>query len=156
MIVHGALLRRPLRHRCICVVIIIILIIIIIITDVTVVDALANSYTPTTSVISCGAAEAAATRKRAKYAEIIQSHHFVPIAIETLEPINMDGQRFLDSLGERLSSISGDPRETTSLYQRLSVLVPHPNFQCGCLSWFSPSRDSYRRLTPELVFNFCF
>ena len=58
-----------------------------------------------------------------EYAEIIQSHHFVPIAIETLEPINMDGQRFLDSLGKRLSSISRDPRETTFLYQRLSVLI---------------------------------
>ena len=91
--------------------------------DVTVVDTLANSYTPTTSVTSCGAAEAAATRKRAKYAEIIQSYYFVPIAIETLGPINMDGQRFLDSLGERLSFISGDPRETTFLYQRLSVLI---------------------------------
>ena len=91
--------------------------------DVTVVDTLANSYTPTTSVTSCGAAEAAAMRKRAKYAEIIQSHHFVPVAIETLGPSNMDGQRFLDSIGERLSSISGDPRETTFLYQRLSVLI---------------------------------
>ena len=86
-------------------------------------DTLANSYTPTTSVTSCGAAEAAATQKRAKYAEIIQYHHFIPIAIETLGPINMDGQRFLDSLSERLSSISGDPRETTFLYQRLSVLI---------------------------------
>ena len=91
--------------------------------DVTVVDNLANSYTPTTSVTSCGAAEAAETRKRAKYAEIIQSHHFVSIAIETLGPNNMDGQRFLDSLGECLSSIVGDPRETTFLYQRLSVLI---------------------------------
>ena len=36
---------------------------------------------------------------------------------------NMDGQCFRDSLGERLSSISGDPRETTFLYQRLSVLI---------------------------------
>ena len=71
----------------------------------------------------CGAAEAAATRKRAKFAEIIQSHIFVPIAIETLGPINMDGQRFLDSLDERLSSVSSDPRETTFLYQRLSVLI---------------------------------
>ena len=82
-----------------------------------------NSYTPTTSLTSCEAAEEAATRNRAKYAEIIQSHHFVPIAIETLEPINMDGQRFLYSLGERLSSISGVSRETTFLYQRLSVLI---------------------------------
>ena len=91
--------------------------------DVTVVDTLASSYTPMTSVTPCEAAEAAATRKRAKYAEIIQSHIFVPIAIETLGPINMGDQRFLDSLGECLSSVSGDPRETTFLYQRLSVLI---------------------------------
>ena len=86
-------------------------------------DTLANSYTPKTSVTPYGSMEAAATRKRAKSAEIIQSHHVVPIAIETLGPINMDGQRFIDSLGERLSSISGDSRETTFLYQRLSVLI---------------------------------
>ena len=91
--------------------------------DVTVVNTLASSYTPTTSVTSCGAAEAAATRKRAKYADIIQSHLFAPIAIETVGPINMDGQRFLDSLGERISSVSGDPIEITFLYQRLSVLI---------------------------------
>ena len=36
-------------------------------------DPLASSYTPTTSVTPCGAAEAAATRKRAKYAEINHS-----------------------------------------------------------------------------------
>ena len=91
--------------------------------DVTVVDTLASSYMPTTSVTLCGAAKAVATWKRAKYAEIIQSHHFVLIAIETLEPINMDGQRFLHSLGERLSSVSGNSRESTFLYQRLSVLI---------------------------------
>ena len=91
--------------------------------DVTVVNTLANSYTPTTSVTSSGAAEAAVMRKRAKYAEMIQSHHFVPIALETLGSINMDGQRILRSLGERLSSISGDPKETTFLYQRISVLI---------------------------------
>ena len=87
--------------------------------DVTAVDTLASSYTPTTSVTPREAAEAAATRKRAKYTEIIQSHLFVPIAIETLGPINMDGQRFLDSLGERLSSVCGDPRET---------ICTHPKF----------------------------
>ena len=123
--------------------------------DVTVVDTLANSYTPTTSVTPCGAVEAAATRKRAKYAEIIQSHHFVPIVIETLGTINMDGQRFLDSLGDRHSSVFSDSRETTFLYQSQYT---HSNFQFGCLSWYSPSpsRDSYRRLTPEPVFNFLF
>ena len=36
------------------------------------------------------------------------------------------------------------------------TICTHPHFQYGCLSWFSPSRDSYRRLTPEPVFNFVF
>ena len=45
-------------------------------------------------------------------------------------------------------------RETTFFCQRLSVL--NPNVQFGCLSCYSPSRDSYRRLTPEPVFNFVF
>ena len=91
---------------------------------------------PATSVTPCGAAEAAATRKKAKYAEIIQSHLFVPIAIVTLGPINMDGKRLLDSLGERLSSVSRDPRKTTFLYQRLSVLIQIFNsvaFRCTLL-----------------------
>ena len=35
----------------------------------------------------------------------------------------MDGQRFLGSLGERLFSVSGDPRDTTFLYEKLSVLI---------------------------------
>ena len=66
--------------------------------DVTVVDTVASTYTPTTLVTHYGTAAAAALRKRAKYADIIQSHIFVRIAIETLAPINTDGQRFLDSL----------------------------------------------------------
>ena len=61
--------------------------------NVTVVDTLDSSYTPTMSVTPGGAAKAAATRRSPKYAEIIQSHLFVPIAIETLGPIIVDGQR---------------------------------------------------------------
>ena len=93
--------------------------------DVTVVDTLASSYPPISTVTPCGAAEVAAKRKRTKYAEVIHSHIFVPIAIETLEPINMDGKHFLDSLGERLSSVSGATfsRATIFQYQRLSVLI---------------------------------
>ena len=64
-------------------------------------------------------------------AEIIQSHIFVPIAIVTLGPINIDRQSFLnilgehllDRLGESLSSVSGDRRKTTLLLQRPSVLM---------------------------------
>ena len=119
--------------------------------NATVVDTLARSYIPTTSMTQCGMAEAAALRTRAKYADIIQSHVFVPIAIETLGPINMEGQRFLDSLGERLSSVFGVPRITTFLYPENICALP--NFKCGRPSRFFPCRDSDRRLTSEPVFD---
>ena len=61
--------------------------------DVTVVDTLASSYTPTASMTLCGAAEAA-LRERAIYADI-KLPILVPIAIETLGQIKMNGQRFL-------------------------------------------------------------
>ena len=92
--------------------------------DVTVLDTLARSYTSITSMIPYGLAEAAALQKRAKYTDIVLSHIFVPVAIESLGPIqNTDGECFLDSLSERLSSFSGDPREIIFLYQRISELI---------------------------------
>ena len=91
--------------------------------DVTIVDIQASSYTSTTSVTPYEVAEETALPKRAKYARIIQLHIFIPIAIETLGPISMDFQRFFDSLGNHLSSVSGNPRETLFLYHRISVLI---------------------------------
>ena len=120
--------------------------------DVTVVNTLTSSYTPTTSVTPCGTAKAAASPKRAKHAEIIQSHIFVPIAIETLGPINMDGKRLLDSLGERLSSVSGDPSDSHIPIPK--TICSYQNFQFSCPSWYSPTRDSYQSVTQEPVFNF--
>ena len=38
-------------------------------------------------------------------------------------PINAEGLRFLYELGDRLVSVSGDPGESSLLFQRLSVLV---------------------------------
>ena len=75
----------------------------------------ASFYKSITSVTPCRAAEAAALRRRATYADIIQLHIFITVAIETLKSINMDGQCFLDSLGERFSSFSSNPRENTFL-----------------------------------------
>ena len=73
--------------------------------DVTVVDTLPIFNMLTTSVTPCRSAEAAAMQKKTKYASIIQLHIFVPIAIETLVPMNTDGQRFFNSLGKCLSSV---------------------------------------------------
>jgi len=56
--------------------------------DVTVVTTLADSYFPASSVTAAAAAEAAASRKKIKYADLPASFSFQPIAVETLGPIN--------------------------------------------------------------------
>jgi len=48
---------------------------------------------------------------------------FQPVAIETLGPLNASAVNFLSEVGRRLTSLSGDPRETLFLFQRLSMLI---------------------------------
>ena len=44
-----------------------------------------------------------------------------------MEPITAEGLRFLYELVDRLIAVSGDPRELSFLFQRLSVLVQRFN-----------------------------
>ena len=73
------------------------------------------------------AAEAAAARKSAKYTEMVTNHIFQPIAIESLGPINASGCTFLKNLRRKLSSQSGNDREASFLFQRISVLIQRFN-----------------------------
>ena len=57
----------------------------------------------------------------------MQSHEFVPIAFETLGPVNALGLCFLNTLGRRMTHASGDPRESSFLFQRLSVTLQRYN-----------------------------
>src|SRR6218665_3644749 len=74
-----------------------------------------------------GAAEQAAERKRAKYANLPATRDFTPLAIESLEPINITEVEFLQDLGQRITDATGDPRETTYLFQRLSICTQRFN-----------------------------
>jgi hypothetical protein len=103
--------------------------------DVTVTDTVATSYLSQTSSCAGSAAEAAATRKEEKYSEISISYLFVPLAFETFGPINQACTDFLSSLGHRLSLVSDDPRETSFLFQRLSVSIQRFNAVCFCNSF---------------------
>ena len=95
--------------------------------DATVVDTLAPSYVAVSAQVTGSAAQAAVERKVSKYASLPASHLFVPIAIETLEPINETGQSFLSELGRRLSTISDDLRESFFLFRRISILIQRFN-----------------------------
>ena len=95
--------------------------------DVTVTDTLAASYITISSRNGASAAEEAASRKEIKYADIAQTHLFYPLALETLGPINQEGHGFLSDLGRRISAVTEDPRETSFLYQRISIAVQRFN-----------------------------
>ena len=98
--------------------------------DVTVWDTLAVSYRPETSLVAGAAAERAVIQKNDKYRELKRSHIFCAMAFETLGPISGEGAGFLSELGRRLSAVTGDPRETAFLFQRLSIIVQ----RCNCIS----------------------
>ena len=76
--------------------------------DVTVADTLAASHLATTSVKAGSAADTAAVKKDAKYADLARTYHFVPIACETLGPLNSTAINFLSDLGKRIAAVSGD------------------------------------------------
>ena len=58
----------------------------------------------------------------------MQGHHiFQPVAVESLGPINASGRVFLSKLGRKLADQSGDDREISFLFQRLSVLIQRYN-----------------------------
>ena len=95
--------------------------------DATVVDTLVSSYVSVTAARVGGAADAAAKRKSLKYASITNTHIFVPVAIETLGPICSRGLSFLVDISNRLAAISGDARDTSFLFQRVSVLIQRSN-----------------------------
>ena len=95
--------------------------------DATVVHTCAASYLSQTAISAGSAAEQAAIHKTAKYALLPATHMFVPVAFETLGPVNSEGAEFLSELGRRISVVSGDQRETKFLFQRLSICVQRHN-----------------------------
>jgi len=91
--------------------------------DVTVSDILAQSYVHEMSQTPGAAAEAAAERKTNKYTLLAQSFLFVPVAAKTMGAINKYGVDFLSDLGRRITQITDDHRESTFLFQQISMLI---------------------------------
>ena len=89
-------------------------------------DMLTQSYLSSTSITSGSAAEAAADRKTSKYSQLAQTYIFVPIAMETLGPMNKAGSQFLSELGSRISQ-TADHHESAFIFQRLSITVQRFN-----------------------------
>ena len=95
--------------------------------DVTVAHTTAESYLSGAAATGGGVAELAAERKQEKYTELAKTYHFQPLAFETLGPINSSGHTFISDLGRRIAAVSGDSRESSFLYQRLSLTIQRFN-----------------------------
>jgi len=95
--------------------------------DVMVVSTLADSYLHSTSHSAGSAAETASIRKETKYSSLPPDFIFQPVAIETLGPLNTSALNFLSEVGHRLTSLSGNSREMSFLFQRISMLIQHFN-----------------------------
>ena len=90
--------------------------------DVTVVSTLAASYL-SSSRSADAAADLAAWRKEAKYTNLTNSYIFQPIAVESHGAFSASALFFLTTLGECLMGTSGDLREMSYLFERLSVSI---------------------------------
>ena len=75
----------------------------------------------------CSLTSYAAAQKEQKYASLTPLHCFVPVAVETLGPWNPEGLSFIRELGRRTSQVTGEPRETAFLLQRMSMAVQMGN-----------------------------
>ena len=67
------------------------------------------------------AAEKASDNKRVKYIDLVTTHTFAPIAVETSGACCSQSARFVEDLGRRITAVTNESLETAYLYQRLSV-----------------------------------
>jgi hypothetical protein len=95
--------------------------------DVTVVDTLAPSYLSASSINAGAAAAIAESRKDKKYIAFNGTHIFIPLAFETLGPINDKGLELICELGHRITVATGEPRETAFLFQSISITIQRFN-----------------------------
>ena len=95
--------------------------------DATVIDTLAPSYLQATAVTAGAAAEIADIRKNQKYQTLLDTHDFIPLALETLGPINSRGLALITEMGRHLTKATDEVRETTFLFQRLSLTIQRFN-----------------------------
>jgi hypothetical protein len=66
-------------------------------------------------------------KKRAKYASLTPTFCFVPVAVETLGALGDGAVELMHDLGRRISVVTGEPRATEFLLQRLSVAIQRGN-----------------------------
>lgn len=91
------------------------------------VDTFAASYLAANSIAAGATSATAVARKSVKYAWLGSTYIFISIALETLGAMNNEALKFFVRLGRRIAVNLNDNRETSFLFQRLSVLIQRFN-----------------------------
>ena len=105
--------------------------------DGTCVDTYCDSSIVDCSINPGSAAAAAEEIKRVRYASLTDRYIFEPVAVETSGVVGPSTVKFLSGLGKRLSVLTGNKKESTWLFQRISMAVVRGNSASitatGCL-----------------------
>ena len=115
--------------------------------DVTVPDTYAESYIGSTAAKPGGAAKKTAQNKIDKYAKLVSTHIFYPFAVETAGTWHQVAIELTQEIGRRITAIMEDTRETTYLFQRLSIALQREMRSPSTTLW-SPNE------TPWQPFNY--
>jgi hypothetical protein len=95
--------------------------------DFTCADTLCPTHVLQTVRHPGAAARSAEAGKKRKYAFLEDRFFFVPVAVETLGAYGSEALKFIDALGDRLKTVSGDVRAAFFLKQRISLAVQRGN-----------------------------
>jgi len=66
-------------------------------------------------------------RKVEKYRDVFPNYCFQSIAVENLGAMNSPAVDFINTLGRRISSVSGEDKEFAFLFQRISITIQRFN-----------------------------
>jgi len=86
-----------------------------------------QSYVDRTATGVGMVAELAAERRLMKHSNLPTNLIFQPVAVENLGAFSSSSSDFISALGDKISSVSGEERETLFLFQRLSVALQRFN-----------------------------
>ena len=95
--------------------------------DATCVDTFSNTSVIGAAIESGSPAAGAEARKCARYQGLVDRYIFQPVAVETTGVLGPSTLQFLQQLRKRISSQTGDKRETAWLFQRISMAVVRRN-----------------------------
>ena len=90
-------------------------------------DACVLSHLPTTATNAGHASDKSAVFKTQKYQNILQTHLFIPIAIKAAGVWNIQSREFIKEIGKRITTVTGEVRETSYIFQQISVAIQRGN-----------------------------